>query len=289
MRYFPLVLVTLGMVGTLRVEAAAGADAQPAPWPPPPATLQLRPVDALKQNTTEQRLGNGTVVDPKDWPASFYADFTGNGQPASCTATLLGPRSLLTAAHCIANGGQVGFTRENQSYAGQCEQAKPGYQSPESPDWAMCLINPEVPVRYETVSLDLNVLRRDNQLLLAGYGCQKIGSNKTDGKFRTGPAFIEKELGQVAGDPDWVATHAAIAGGDAFICPGDSGGAVFFEEPNFPRKVVAVNSHYDTAGRGISFLAVLGTPAGKVFLEKWAEQNHQRLCGMHDDAPNCLR
>lgn len=287
MRDIWLMLLTLGLLGTLQVGAAAD-DAQPAPWPPPPATLQLRPVDALKQNTTEERLGNGTVVDPKDWPASFYPDFTGNGQAASCTATLLGPHSLLTAAHCIANGGHVGFTRDNQNYMGLCEQAKPSYQSPESPDWAMCLISPEVPVRYETVSLDVSVLRRNNQLLLAGFGCQKIG-NKTDGKFRTGPAFIEKVLGQVVGDPDWIATYAAIARGDAFICPGDSGGAVFFEEPNFPRTVVAVNSHYDTAGKGVSFLAVLGTPTAKAFLETWAQRHGQRLCGIHDDAPNCLR
>jgi hypothetical protein len=292
MRYARLLLITLGLLsGTLWIEVVAGVgDPDPAPWPPPPATLQLEAVDVLKQNTTEERLGNGTVVDPKDWPASFYATFfTTNGEAASCTATLVGARSLLTAAHCIADGGHVSFRRGNQTYTGDCEQAKPGYQSPESQDWAMCLMSPEVPARYETIDLDIGVLRRNDQLLLAGFGCQKIGSNMTDGKFRTGPAFIEKELGQVAGDPDWIATYAAIARGDAFICPGDSGGAVFFEEPNFPRTVVGVNSHYDTAGTGVSFLAVLGTLAGIDFLKKWAQRHDQRLCGVHGDAPNCLR
>jgi Trypsin len=282
-------LITLGLLGGVGFAAAADGDAQPAPWPAPPATLELQAVDALHQDTTGPRLGNGTVVDPTDWPASFYATYTANGQSFNCTSTLVGPRSLLTASHCIADGGTVAFKRNGQSYTGQCEQAKPVYQSPESPDWAMCLMNQDVPAtHYETIDLDVGVLRKNQVLLLAGFGCQQIGGT-SDGKFRTGPAFIEYVLGQVTGDPDWIATFAAVARGDAFICPGDSGGAVYYEEPAFPRAVVAVNSHYDTAGKGVSFLAVLGTPAGSAFLKAWAQRHGQRLCGVHDDAPNCLR
>src|SRR4051812_14236551 len=122
MRYNRLVLAVLGLFGASCVGVAAD-EAKPAAWPSPPTKLQFQAVDMLKQNTTEERLGNGTVVNPKDWTASFYATLTANGQGASCTATLVGPRSLLTAAHCIADGGEVEFQRGNQRYTGQCEQA----------------------------------------------------------------------------------------------------------------------------------------------------------------------
>jgi len=287
MRHVLMALTALGLLCGSRL-AAADDVAQPKPWPPAPMQLHLLAVAALTQDTTGAKLGNGTVVSPSAWTASFYGTFTANGQGFNCTATLVGPRSLLTASHCIADGGQVSFQRGNQTYSGQCEQAKPGYQSPESPDWAMCLMTEDVPATaYETINLDVSVLHKDQKLLLAGFGCQQIGGS-SDGKFRTGPGFVEHVLGQVTGDPDWIATYAAIARGDAFICPGDSGGAVFYEEPQFPRAVVAVNSHYDVAGRGVSFLAVLGTPAGRAFLTAWAQRHGQLLCGVQDNAPKCL-
>jgi hypothetical protein len=48
-----------------------GVYAQPAAWPTAPTELRLLAVKELNQNTLEPRLGNGTVVNPKDWPASF--------------------------------------------------------------------------------------------------------------------------------------------------------------------------------------------------------------------------
>jgi hypothetical protein len=270
---------------------APAAYGQPAPWPPAPTELRLFPVEELRQNTLEPRLGNGTVVNPRDWPASFYADFKVDGKSFSCTATLVGSRSLLTAAHCIADGGRVEIMRASRVYEGRCEQPRPGYPEPISADWALCLMAEDVPAyRYETISLSVNTLRRDTQLLLAGFGCQRIGGT-SDGKFRTGPAFIEHVPGKVPGGETgyahWLATYAAVERGDAFICPGDSGGAVFQVPPGFERVIVAVNSHYDTPGRGVSYLSVLGTSAGEAFLRDWASRHGQRLCGVHNDAPNC--
>ena len=269
--------------------SALTAYGQPAPWPPAPTTLRLLPVEELRQNTLEPRLGNGTVVDPRDWPASFYAEYEVGGQRLACTSTLVGPRSLLTAAHCIADGGRVELQREGRIYEGQCERPHPGYPEPISADWALCLMTEHVPAhRYETISLSVNTLRRGGNLLLAGFGCQRIGGT-SDGKFRTGPAFIEHPPGEITGDANFLATFAAVERGDAFICPGDSGGAVFQEPPGFERIVVAVNSHYDTPGRGVSYLSVLGTSAGQAFLRDWASRHGQLLCGVHNDAPNCRR
>jgi hypothetical protein len=271
--------------------SALAAYAQPVQWPPAPTALRLLSVEELRQNALEPRLGNGTVVEPRDWPASFYGVYEVGGQNFSCTSTLVGARSLLTAAHCIAQGGRVEIQREGRVYEGQCERPQPGYPEPISADWALCLMTQDVPAfRYETISLSMNTLRRDKKLLLAGFGCQQIGGT-SDGKFRTGPAFIEHAPGEVpgTGQANWLATFAAVERGDAFICRGDSGGAVFQEPPGFERIVVAVNSHYDTPGRGVSYLSVLGTSAGEAFLRDWASRHGQRLCGVHNDATNCRR
>jgi hypothetical protein len=309
LRWFGGLLTHESFLGLLVYFIAYGVDAQPASWPPPPTEMQPLAVEELHQNPLEPRLENGSVVDPSDWPASFYAKYPIGQESFSCTATLVGPRSLLTAAHCIADGGSVEIHRQNryEPYRGHCEWAHPrdpetAYPKQESADWAMCLMGEEVPAyRYETISLRVDTLHQNGRLLLSGFGChkkretpdEKQGASKekeiSDGKFRTGPTFIEHLPGEDRNYPNWLATFPAVERGDAFTCPGDSGGAVFQEPPRFERVVVAVNSQRDKAGYGISYLAVLGTGAGAAFLEHWASHHHQRLCGVHDDAPNCRR
>ena len=259
------------------------------PYPPPPASLEFLAIEEVLQNTNEPQLGKGTVVNPKDWPASFYAEYTVPGGRASCSSTLVGARALLTAAHCVADGGSVSLEREGKFYTGRCENARPGYPQPMSADWSLCLMQEDVPAYlYETISLSTAGLGRDGQLLLTGFGCQKIGG-VSDRKFRTGPAFVEWPVGTVTGHANWLATHAAANKDTAFICPGDSGGAVYRKPEGGERILVAVESHYDTAGQGVSFLSVLSTPAGADFLRGWAQRHGQRLCGIHADAPNCRR
>lgn len=261
--------------------------AQPAPWPPAPTELVFSAIEDIKQGVSDIKLGNGTVVPPTDWPSSFSATYRIGGLAFSCTSTLIGSRALLTAAHCIADGGRVQITKKGIGYAGTCEKPHPGYPELVSADWALCLMDNPVPaLRYETVSLEAASLRRNSQLTLAGYGCQRIGSG-TDGKFRIGPAIIEHSPGSMPENPNWLATYSALTRGDAFICPGDSGGAAFQDQPGLDRRVVAVNSHYDIAGTGVSYLSVLGTSAGIAFLKDWAARHGQRLCGMHEDAQNC--
>jgi hypothetical protein len=242
-------------------------------------------------------LGNGAEADPRDWPASFFAHSSGG----SCTATLVGPQSLLTAAHCVADNGRVQFRRRGTDFAGTCRRPSPGFPAIISHDWAMCLMDTVVPAhRYERVSFDLGLLRRDGQLLLAGYGCTNVGG-VSDGKFRIGPAFIARLPSQQGNEGDWITTHAAKLRGDAFICEGDSGGAVFVEQPAADRRlIVAVNSHRDAAGQGVSFLSAMGTVAGRRFITSWQAANRERrdqngrvvvsdvrICGIDSDAPNC--
>jgi len=146
---------------------------------------------------------------------------------------------------------------------------------------------PAIPAHQsETIDLSTSQLSRNSQLLLTGFGCTAI-NGKSDGKFRSGPTFVDQLPGQIADYPDWLATVAAVERGDAFICPGDSGGAAFQLLPGIGRVLVAVNSNYDTAGKGISYLSVLGTPEGISFLNQWRCKHKQLLNGVDQYATGC--
>src|SRR5260370_3612640 len=57
-----------------------------------------------------QVLGDGSVpANPKDWPSTFIFK---NSEGGGCTATAVGQKVILTAAHCVKNGatGEVRTT-----------------------------------------------------------------------------------------------------------------------------------------------------------------------------------
>lgn len=49
---------------------------------------------------TDTRLRSETV----GWPARTIANFSPDGQSSSCTGTMVGPRHVMTAAHCVYGG-----------------------------------------------------------------------------------------------------------------------------------------------------------------------------------------
>ena len=268
---------------------AGGAVAQPAPWPEAPAHLNFGAVSDLKQSSLGPRLNNGAVAEPGDWPATLFPG-------KACTATLIGARALLLAAHCIQDKGTVAFTRGGTSFAGTCSRPEGGYPEKPDADYALCEITPAVAIDdgYENVSLSTGRLARDRRLLLTGFGCT-TPEGDSDGRFRTGPTFIEHPPGTLVDYPsgtggrypNYMATYAAVPRGDAFLCKGDSGGGVYLELPGAPRQLVAINSSYDKAGEGVSFLSVLGSTFGARFMKDWANRHGQKLCGIDGDAPNC--
>src|SRR5690242_15713661 len=84
----------------------AAAAEEPLLWPEAPAQLEMTSVEELTQDPAAPKLGNGSVADPSDWPASFIATIRMGNQDFYCTSTLIGSRTLLLAAHCVADGGR---------------------------------------------------------------------------------------------------------------------------------------------------------------------------------------
>src|SRR5262245_35856777 len=123
------------------VLAAACGDSGPTSQPAPPAsqpaaTATATPAAAASQETrlvaTQHRpqrdirleaaidlgqtpgaaspeLRHGIEATTADWPASLYVTFPTPDGTAACTATLVGPRAMLTAAHCVPEKGKVSF------------------------------------------------------------------------------------------------------------------------------------------------------------------------------------
>jgi hypothetical protein len=240
------------------------------------------PVSDLSAAQGELALRGARAANPKDWPATFYSVHA----EGSCTSTLVGPRTLLTAAHCIGSDGKVTLTVGDQPYRGTCT-IPTEYATNKTADWALCLIERDVPVQtFETLDLDSKRLKKEQEILLTGFGCTSSeGTGGNDGVYRIGEAII-KDLPQST-------INDIRTDGGAALCFGDSGGPAFlFLDPAKERRIqVSVNSRVERLPSGglgqQSYLSSLSTPGAKKFIQGWASSNHALICGVSQGASKC--
>lgn len=255
--------------------------------------IELVPLADREQDLARPKLGNGTVADTQKWPASFVMTSGDN----RCTATLIGPQVLLTAAHCVGNNASAKISYADGSvYEGTCSHAMSDYPLEPSADWALCLMQSPVQrpkLYYEYISLDPTLLKHGTQLLAGGFGCTSLtGKNIEDPPlFRTGPMFVDRipESGQLW--PNWIFTTSATRGGSSFLCMGDSGGALYWESPSGQRLIVAVGSGTQATSSQpdylVSYLAALSTSDAISFINGWLAKTGARVCGIGSPLPNC--
>ncbi len=219
-----------------------------------------------------QPLIGGTEQKPEEYPANFY---TAQGN-SRCSATMIGDRVLLLAAHCVGNGATAKLTYKGQPYVGTCSH-HPGYRNNVTTDYAICMVDKSLPdMVHENILMDQSKLKVGMEITLTGFGCiNPGGGGGNDQKFRVGKAPITS---MPSGSDNDIVTKGTSA-----LCFGDSGSGAYYYEGD-SRWDVSVNSRGDI--RTTSYLSSF-TPLFQTWAKTWAESKGLKICGMHADAKSC--
>jgi hypothetical protein len=227
-------------------------------------------------------LGGGVVVmDTSQFPGVVVI----KSGASRCTASVVGPRAVLTAAHCL-DGRDISFSVAGQDARSMRCHFHAAYDAKTHlNDYAMCQLSEALTgTLYETVNV--NSTPTEGNLLLTGYGCTNWGAD-SDGKLRAGTAAISE---MTYPDLPGVLVAKAILGGEfkngkltATLCSGDSGGPVYTTGPLSVadnRQIVGINSLSDFS-YGISVFAPTGSGEGKRFIEAWVSFTGESVCGVN--------
>lgn len=247
---------------------------------------------------------NGQEVNRDQWQATLLSQSNG------CTATVVGPFAILTAAHCLKFGLAISiFVAGIERYA-TCEVSSSysadydvqGKRTDEnwdktSADYAMCAVDDGggglKPDKFETINIS-PTLTTNQQIRLIGYGCNgDTVISQGGGTLRTATGRI-KSL--PVNDNNYIVVGAADGQDNAILCPGDSGGSAYWPIviAGGSRRIVGINSRTgvlkdEKTLSGTSFVSSLSTPAAITFLTTWAKKHNLDVCGVTPSAMNCRK
>jgi hypothetical protein len=232
---------------------------------------------------TDTELINGLRVDPRFFPGIFRMTTGG-----TCTASVVGPATVLLAAHCVDHQAPITFVAGGRRVVSICEQAPGWRRGNQSEDWALCLLQFRLSgFPYETINVS-PMPPPGTQIILTGYGCTQQGG-VADGILRIGVSRAAVRHPRLPEETSTLYTLSDSSAGEAVLCPGDSGGPAFLFSGglNSARSIVGINSRTTYKTHGFSLFAATGSPAGKKFFEDWANQHSQVICGVNT-TDNCL-
>jgi hypothetical protein len=220
---------------------------------------------------------NGTVVPLPLFPEVVYISVNN----ARCTATIVGPRAVITAAHCAQNGAKVTFklraTRPNiisdpnAVFTGTATRSSiyPGKDH----DIAMVYLDQEI-ADLKPASIGGKVVNGVD-IQIFGYGCTNPGGGGgNDGQLRQGKNRITGISGY-----DVVSGKAP---GGAALCFGDSGGPAFDIADITKPLLLGINSKGNI--QDTNYNARLDIVESTDFIKAWSASNNNAIvCGITKD------
>lgn len=215
----------------------------------------------------------GIPASALNWPATRIFRSDGGG----CTSTIVGVNTILTAAHCVDDGSSGTVRVRSTNYRVNCTH-HPVYSANYTLDFALCYSDSDFKnVTFENINTSIAYPRRDDAIILLGYGCLEDGGfDKSFGSLFIGPAIVASTP---SGNNAYIVTNDV-----ASVCYGDSGGAAYSVTPN-TRFIVGVNSRGDI--KTVSYLSSTSTVEFVDWALNWADANQTTICGVHPDATGC--
>lgn len=190
----------------------------------------------------------------------------GNG----CTASIVGPRAVMTAAHCVGNGGKRSFKVGSKTYLATFTHS-PYYKY--SHDIALGV--PDAPiVGVRPINIYTGPLQA-YRVLVIGYGCNVKGGAGV-GIKRVASAQIMT-----------ISTtypYMYIIRGQAILCPGDSGGPqeVTVQGTKPKRYQIGINARTNYKE---GFATDLTSTLSKTWIKSWANAKKVDVCGITKSCP----
>ena len=163
-----------------------------------------------------------------------------------CTATLVGSRTVLTAAHCLHDASAYSFVLGEKSYAAAKVIAHPEWTEvsslPELPnaDWKFSvndigvLLLVDQVVGIEPMRLATRTPTVGQTVTLVGFGVTSTGGGGQKNK-------VDNVVGNVGASFVLFGNYGGLVGGDGLTCTGDSGGPALVVEEG-EERVLAVHS-----------------------------------------------
>jgi hypothetical protein len=309
----PVAVPASATAASARTAALAAPAFIVAPTHRPSGKLEFKPALDLEQSPKpgEPQLRGGQVAASKDWPASLYATFTTSEGIFACTAALIGPEVMLTAAHCVPPNGVVTFKYKGhpKDYTASCDQ-HPRYSQDASADFALCKVKPAFAApawfQYEMVSTSAMTNQLNKTITLTGFGCisEIVSQDNQDGKYRFGFNTID-ETSKSTSRRRGAQYYTGQENNNMFttddpklanLCPGDSGGPAFGRTGGLgqvtSREIVGVNSRVFFADEtktsyGSSLISATGGPDFGTWFKQWALDQGVKACGTKTPPPNC--
>jgi len=179
---------------------------------------------------------------------------------SACTATIVGPRVIVTAAHC-ANNGQVVAFRSNGVVHRATVTRSPLFPGRDH-DVALGLLAAPINIPPATIG---GAVRPLQLVDLTGFGCtQPGGGGGNDGILRQG---VSRVIG--FSNFDFVTRNGAA------LCFGDSGGPAF---QRGSRTVIGVNSKGNISTT--SFMVRMDLTATRDFFKNFERTNSVDILGI---------